>query len=91
MFLRWMVRDDDKGVDFGLWRRLKPAQLICPCDVHVGRVARSLGLISRKQTDWAAAEELTANLRRFDANDPVKYDYALFSLGVEESGELAKR
>lgn len=84
MFLRWMVRDDDKGVDFGIWKRIKPRQLICPCDVHVDRVARRLGLISRKQTDWQTALELTAKLREFDANDPVKYDFALFGLGVEE-------
>ncbi len=84
MFLRWMVRDDDKGVDFGIWNRIKPNQLICPCDVHVDRVARRLGLVSRKQTDWQTAVELTANLRKFDANDPAKYDFALFGLGVEE-------
>ncbi|HEX7367818.1 MAG TPA: TIGR02757 family protein [Pelobium sp.] len=84
MFLRWMVRDDDKGVDFGLWKRIKPAQLVCPCDVHVDRVARRLGLIDRKQTDWQTALELTAKLRKFDADDPVKYDFALFGLGVEE-------
>ncbi len=84
MFLRWMVRADDKGVDFGIWKRIKPSQLICPCDVHVDRVARRLGLISRKQTDWQTALELTANLRKYDANDPAKYDFALFGLGVEE-------
>ncbi|HET8828050.1 MAG TPA: TIGR02757 family protein, partial [Pelobium sp.] len=84
MFLRWMVRDDDKGVDFGIWKRIRTSQLICPCDVHVDRVARSLGLISRKQTDWQTALELTENLRKFDANDPAKYDFALFGLGVEE-------
>ncbi len=84
MFLRWMVRDDNKGVDFGIWKRIKPNQLICPCDVHVDRVARRLGLISRKQTDWQTALELTENLRKLDVNDPVKYDFALFGLGVEE-------
>lgn len=84
MFLRWMVRDDDKGVDFGLWNRIKPAQLICPCDLHVDRVARKLGLITRKQTDWQTAIELTERLREFDPIDPVKYDFALFGLGVEE-------
>jgi uncharacterized protein (TIGR02757 family) len=83
MFLRWMVRRDKCGVDFGLWRKIKPAALICPCDVHVDRVARILGLISRKQTDWLTAVELTARLREFDAEDPVKYDFALFGLGVE--------
>ena len=84
MYLRWMVRDDDKGVDFGLWKRMKPAQLICPCDLHVDRVGRKLGLITRKQTDWQTALELTERLREFDPVDPVKYDFALFGLGVEE-------
>jgi len=84
MFLRWMVRSDDRGVDFGLWHKLRPADLICPCDVHVDRVARRLSLISRKQTDWRTAVELTEELRRFDPLDPVKYDFALFGLGVEE-------
>ena len=84
MYLRWMVRDDDMGVDFGLWKRIKPAQLICPCDLHVDRVGRKLGLITRKQTDWQTALELTERLREFDPVDPVKYDFALFGLGVEE-------
>lgn len=84
MFLRWMVRSDENGVDFGLWENLKPAQLICPCDLHVDRVARKLGLITRKQTDWLTAKELTANLRLLDPQDPVKYDFALFGLGVYE-------
>ncbi len=84
MFLRWMVRKDNCGVDFGIWERIKPAQLICPCDVHVDRVARKLGLIERRQTDWKTALELTENLKRLDAEDPVKYDFALFGLGVEE-------
>lgn len=84
MYLRWMVREDDKGVDFGLWKRIKPAQLICPCDLHVDRVGRKLGLITRKQTDWQTALELTERLREFDPNDPVKYDFALFGLGVGE-------
>lgn len=83
MFLRWMVRNDDNGVDFGVWRRMVPSQLICPCDVHVERVARKLGLIQRKQSDWKTACELTENLRQLDADDPVKYDFALFGLGVE--------
>lgn len=83
MFLRWMVRRDNCGVDFGIWRKIKPSALICPCDVHVDRVARILGLISRKQTDWLTAVELTARLREFDPEDPVKYDFALFGLGVE--------
>ncbi len=84
MFLRWMVRQDDKGVDFGIWHQIKPSQLICPCDLHVDRVARSLGLIKRKQTDWQTAEELTTGLRAMDPIDPVKYDFALFGLGVIE-------
>ncbi|TAH02878.1 MAG: TIGR02757 family protein [Sphingobacteriales bacterium] len=83
MFLRWMVRNDNCGVDFGIWKRILPSQLICPCDVHVDRVARNLGLITRKQTDWQTALELTQALKIFDANDPVKYDFALFGLGVE--------
>ena len=84
MFLRWMVRNDKKGVDFGIWKKIKPAQLICPLDVHVARVARNIGLLQRTQNDWQAAKELTANLRTLDANDPVKYDFALFGLGVME-------
>ena len=84
MFLRWMVRKDKCGVDFGIWNTIPTSELICPCDVHVDRVARKLGLIKRKQTDWQTAVELTAKLKEFDANDPVKYDFALFGLGVEE-------
>ena len=84
MFLRWMVRKDKAGVDFGLWERIAPSVLICPCDVHVERVARKLNLISRKQTDWQTAIELTERLREFDSEDPVKYDFALFGLGIEE-------
>jgi len=84
MFLRWMVRADDKGVDFGIWNTLKPKDLVCPCDVHVDRVGRLLGLINRKQTDWLTAVELTAHLKEFDPFDPVKYDFALFGLGVEK-------
>ena len=91
MFLRWMVRRDNRnavgeGVDFGLWTRLQPSQLLIPIDVHVNRVARQLGLLTRTQTDWKATLELTQNLRLFDADDPVRYDFALFGLGVE--GEL---
>jgi uncharacterized protein (TIGR02757 family) len=86
MFLRWMVRHDDRGVDFGLWRDINPAQLVCPCDVHVERVARKLGLITRQQTDWNTALQLTENLRLLDPHDPTKYDFALFGLGVE--GEM---
>lgn len=84
MFLRWMVRKDNKGVDFGIWNKIKMSQLICPCDVHVDRVARRFGLITRKQTDWQTAIELTENLREMDPEDPVKYDFALFGIGVEE-------
>jgi uncharacterized protein (TIGR02757 family) len=84
MFLRWMVRDDSRGVDFGLWKEIRPSGLFCPLDVHTARVARKLGLITRKQNDWRAVEELTANLRSFDPKDPVKYDFALFGLGIFE-------
>lgn len=88
MYLRWMVRNDENGVDFGLWKRISPAQLICPLDVHVSRVARELGLLERKQDDWQAAMELTEQLRTFDAKDPVKYDFALFGTGVMEKKNL---
>jgi uncharacterized protein (TIGR02757 family) len=84
MFMRWMVRKDDMGVDFGLWKSIKPTQLLMPLDVHVERHARRLGLIERSQTDWQTVLELTENLRKFDASDPVKYDFALFGLGIEE-------
>jgi uncharacterized protein (TIGR02757 family) len=84
MFLRWMVRKDRRGVDFGLWDSISPSWLICPLDVHVGNTARKLGLLTRKTNDWRAAEELTENLRHFDRDDPVKYDFALFGLGVCE-------
>ena len=84
MYMRWMVRKDKKGVDFGLWKKIKPSELICPLDVHVARVARSFGLLTRKATDWKAAEELTASLSKLDSKDPVKYDFALFGLGVIE-------
>ncbi len=82
MFLRWMVRKDNNGVDFGIWNKMSPSQLMIPLDVHVDRVARSLGLISRKQNDWLTVVELTENLRKFDPNDPVKYDFALFGMGL---------
>lgn len=84
MFLRWMVRKDNCGVDFGIWNKIKPSDLIMPCDLHVDRVARKLKLIDRKQTDWQTAVELTERLREFDPQDPVKYDFALFGLGIEE-------
>lgn len=84
MYLRWMVRRDDKGVDFGIWRRIPVTGLVCPLDVHVGRVARRFGLLERTQTDWQAAMELTGHLSALDRRDPVKYDFALFGLGVME-------
>ena len=84
MFLRWMVRNDNTGVDFGIWKSLSPAQLSCPLDVHSGRVARKLGLLKRKQNDARAVTELDESLRRLDDTDPVKYDFALFGLGVFE-------
>ncbi len=87
MFLRWMVRQDERGVDFGCWTRIQPRQLVIPLDVHVERVARRLGLLTRKQTDWRAALELTAQLRAFAPEDPVKYDFALFGMGVLEKGQ----
>lgn len=82
MFLRWMVRKDEKGVDFGLWKSIPSRQLLMPLDVHVDRVARQLGLLKRKQRDWQAVLELTRNLKAFDPVDPVKYDFALFGMGV---------
>ncbi|MEL6917241.1 MAG: TIGR02757 family protein [Bacteroidota bacterium] len=84
MFLRWMVRDNATKVDFGLWKTIKPAQLSCPLDVHSGNVARKLNLLKRKQNDAKAVEELDTNLRKLDPVDPVKYDFALFGLGVFE-------
>ena len=84
MFLRWMVRRDERGVDFGHWTRIRPAQLMMPLDVHVERVARRLGLLTRPQRDWKTVVELTDNLRRLDPDDPVKYDFALFGEGVLE-------
>ncbi len=89
MFLRWMVRQDDKGVDFGIWQTIKPSQLLMPLDVHVERHARRLNLLTRPQTDWQTVLELTENLRQFDATDPVKYDFALFGMGIAEKKEFA--
>lgn len=83
MFLRWMVRKDSSGVDFGIWTKIQPSSLICPLDVHVGNVARNLGLITINKDNWMAAEELTSNLRLFDPRDPVKYDFSLFGMGIE--------
>jgi uncharacterized protein (TIGR02757 family) len=85
MFLRWMVRIDNHGVDFGLWKNIPKADLICPLDLHSGRTARALGLISRPANDWIAATELTMNLKKFDPIDPVKYDFALFGAGIHKT------
>ena len=84
MFLRWMIRKDNHGVDFGLWEKIPMSALYIPLDLHSGNSARKLGLLKRKQNDWKAVEELTGILREFDSEDPVKYDYALFGLGVFE-------
>ena len=84
MFLRWMVRRDKQGIDFGLWNKIPMSDLYIPLDVHSGNVARKIGLLKRKQNDWQAVEELTENLKKFDPEDPVKYDFALFGLGVFE-------
>ena len=84
MYLRWMVRRDDKGVDFGIWENVSPGDLLCPLDVHVENYARRLHLISRKQSDWLTVMELTANLRSIDPADPVRFDYALFGMGIEK-------
>lgn len=84
MYLRWLIRRDNKGVDFGLWKSISPGQLSCPIDIHSGRVARKLGLLTRKQNDSAALKELDSNLRQMDKTDPVRYDFALFGLGVFE-------
>ena len=82
MYLRWFVRRDDRGVDFGLWRGIPMSALYMPLDIHTGRMGRNLGLLSRKQSDWKAVEELTASLRELSAEDPVRYDYSLFGLGI---------
>jgi uncharacterized protein (TIGR02757 family) len=84
MYLRWMVRKDKAGVDFGIWENISTSQLVCPIDLHVARVAKRFNLLNRKQIDWQAALELTAHLRTLDNNDPVKYDFALFGLGIAE-------
>ncbi len=88
MFLRWMVRQDKAGVDFGLWKKIPQSALMIPLDVHSGNTARSLGLLTRKQNDWKSVEELTENLKAFDKTDPVKYDFALFGIGVFEGKVL---
>ncbi|MFZ1451665.1 MAG: TIGR02757 family protein, partial [Ferruginibacter sp.] len=90
MYLRWMVRRDDKGVDFGIWKNISPSQLICPVDVHVARVSKELKLIQRQPVDWQTALELTTYLRTLDKADPVKYDFALFGTGVMENKTLVK-
>ncbi|MCG8411024.1 MAG: TIGR02757 family protein [Bacteroidales bacterium] len=84
MFLRWMVRKDNNGVDFGLWDKIPMSELYLPLDVHTGNIARKLNLLTRKQNDWKSVEEITNVLRNFDPNDPIKYDFALFGLGVFE-------
>ncbi|MFW6248933.1 MAG: DUF2400 domain-containing protein, partial [Bacteroidota bacterium] len=84
MFLRWMVRQDKRGIDFGIWQDIDPANLHIPLDLHTGNVSRKLQLLSRKQNDWKAVEELTGVLRKIDPSDPIKYDYALFGLGIFE-------
>lgn len=83
MFLRWMVRNDNRGVDFGLWSGIPSSALYIPLDVHTGNSARALGILQRKQSDWKSVEEITSQLRIFDSNDPVKYDFALFGAGIE--------
>lgn len=90
MFLRWMVRPATYGVDFGLWKSIRPSQLMIPLDIHTATVGRTLGLLTRKQNDWKAVEELTAQLRQFDPEDPVKYDFALFGIGVNGELKLTK-
>ncbi len=84
MYLRWMVRNDNQGVDFGIWKSVSASTLVCPLDVHSGNVARKLGILTRKQNDWKAASELHLNLKRMDSEDPSKYDFALFGLGIFE-------
>ena len=83
MYVRWMVRNDGRGVDFGLWRRIPASALYLPLDVHSGNMSRALGLLQRRQNDWRAVEEVTESLRKFDADDPVKYDFALFGAGID--------
>lgn len=84
MFLRWMVRSDKRKVDFGIWKTISPSELMLPLDVHTGNVGRKLGLLKREQNDWKAVEEISNQLRKFDAKDPIKYDFALFGLGAVE-------
>jgi uncharacterized protein (TIGR02757 family) len=84
LFLRWMIRNDAQGVDFGLWQRIPMSALMLPLDIHSGKAARMVGLLQRKQNDWRAVEEVTARLRQFDSDDPVKYDFALFGVDLFE-------
>lgn len=91
MFLRWMVRNDNKGIDFGIWNDIPPSALMLPLDVHTGNVGRQLGLISRKQNDWKTVEEITEVLRLFDPDDPIKYDFALFGMGIETHPKYASQ
>ncbi len=84
MYLRWMVRKDSRGVDFGIWTKIRPSQLCLPLDVHTGNVSRELGLLTRKQNDWKSVQEVTENLRQLDPLDPIKYDFALFGIGVNK-------
>lgn len=84
MFLRWMVRKDEAGVDFGLWNTIKPSQLVCPLDVHAMRTASILGLMNEEKANWKTALALTNTLRELDPTDPVKYDFALYGMGIEE-------
>ena len=83
MYIRWMVRRDGRGVDFGLWSSIPASALYLPLDVHSGNMGRALGLLTRKQNDWKAVEQITASLRTFDADDPVKYDFSLFGAGID--------
>ena len=84
MYLRWMVRSNRRNVDFGLWKQIPTSALMLPLDVHTGNISRKLGLLQRKQNDWKTVEEITSVLRNFDADDPIKYDFALFGLGVNK-------
>jgi uncharacterized protein (TIGR02757 family) len=84
MYLRWMVRNDKKGVDFGIWKSISPKDLCLPLDVHTGNVSRTLGLLNRTQNDWQAVEEITSVLRALDPKDPIKYDFSLFGIGVNK-------
>jgi uncharacterized protein (TIGR02757 family) len=90
MYLRWMVRSDNRGVDFGLWRKIPMSALYLPLDVHSGNMGRAFGLLARKQNDWKAVEEITQNLREFDAADPARFDFSLFGAGVNNVFTITK-